>query len=273
MPTLLLCLAQVTGDPRWFEERYRPRRDTNLFADESGGLPSEVQAEIRAAVVEMIEAVDSGALVVPTPDEATMVELMRLCVAEEVPAEYAAPRWRTSACATATCTGRTAARRPPTPSGCSSWGRACRGSSPGSSSGISASRSRSSSATPGPGRHVVRQPLPRVRRRRPNHFYSYSFAPNPGWSGYFSKQHEVLDYLEGVAERFGLGRRVSLGTEVVWMRWDDTDLHWVVSPLRPRRRHAGGAGRRRDHRHRADEPPEDPAGRHRPVPGRLVPLG
>ena len=39
VPTLLLCLAQVTGDPRWFEERYRPRRDTNLFADESGGLP------------------------------------------------------------------------------------------------------------------------------------------------------------------------------------------------------------------------------------------
>ncbi len=38
----------------------------------------------------------------------------------------------------------------------------------------------------------------------PSHLYSFSFAPNPNWSSTFSPQPEILDYLRGVAARFGV---------------------------------------------------------------------
>ena len=46
IPTLIMCLAQITEDDRWLEEPFRPKRDTNLFADESGGLPADVQQAV-----------------------------------------------------------------------------------------------------------------------------------------------------------------------------------------------------------------------------------
>src|SRR3954447_23365166 len=35
----------------------------------------------------------------------------------------------------------------------------------------------------------------------PSHLYSFSFAPNPGWSRTYSRQPEIRAYLERVAER------------------------------------------------------------------------
>ncbi len=229
VPTLLLCLAHVTGDPRWFEERYRPRRDTNLFADESGGLEPEVQEEIKAAVVEMVARAGSGDLVVPPPpDEATMVELMRLCVAEEVPPEYAANaledlglqdrdvHWTSGRPAAAD-----ALRVLIVGAGVSGLAAAVKLDGLGIDFEIV-------ERDPGLGGTWFRNRYPESGVDTPNHFYSYSFAPNPGWSGYFSKQHEVLSYLEGVADRYGLHDRLSLCTEVLSMRWDEDELRWEV---------------------------------------------
>jgi hypothetical protein len=36
----------------------------------------------------------------------------------------------------------------------------------------------------------------------PSHVYSYSFAPNAGWSHSFSRQDEIWRYLEGVTDRY-----------------------------------------------------------------------
>ena len=229
VPTLLLCLAQVTGDPRWFEERYRPRRDTNLFADESGGLPDDVQDEIRAAVVQMMEDLDAGRLTVPPPpDEAAMVELMRLCVAEEVPPEYAENaledlglRDRDVQWADGRPAAADALRVLIVGAGVSGIVAGVKLRGLGLEVAIVERH-------PGLGGTWWGNRYPESGVDTPNHFYSYSFAPNPGWTGYFSKQHEVLSYLEGVAERFELTDRISLGTEVLSMRWDDHDLRWEV---------------------------------------------
>ena len=35
-----------------------------------------------------------------------------------------------------------------------------------------------------------------------SHLYSYSFAPNPGWSHAFSRQPEIYAYLRECAQRF-----------------------------------------------------------------------
>ena len=55
IPTLLMCLAQITGEDHWLQEPYLPRRDTNLFHDETGGLPSAVQDEVRNAARQVLQ--------------------------------------------------------------------------------------------------------------------------------------------------------------------------------------------------------------------------
>jgi cation diffusion facilitator CzcD-associated flavoprotein CzcO len=38
----------------------------------------------------------------------------------------------------------------------------------------------------------------------PSHLYSFSFEPKPDWRHVFSYQPEILDYLEGVTDKYGL---------------------------------------------------------------------
>ena len=60
----------------------------------------------------------------------------------------------------------------------------------------------------------------------PSHLYSFSFAPNPGWAHSFSRQPEIWDYLEQVADRYGLRGHLRLGTEVAGARWDADLARW-----------------------------------------------
>ena len=50
---LLMVLFHMTGDERWLEPPYRPRRDVRLIPDPQAGLPPEIQAGIRAAVLNL----------------------------------------------------------------------------------------------------------------------------------------------------------------------------------------------------------------------------
>lgn len=48
----------------------------------------------------------------------------------------------------------------------------------------------------------------------PSHLYSFSFAPNPHWSARYASQAEILAYLAGVADRFGITPHIRLNTPV-----------------------------------------------------------
>lgn len=61
-----------------------------------------------------------------------------------------------------------------------------------------------------------------------NHFYCYSFEPNPEWSEYFSRQPELRDYFERCATKYGVRPRIRFRTEVVSARWDDAAREWEV---------------------------------------------
>ncbi|MFK4723307.1 hypothetical protein ABIE89_004407 [Bradyrhizobium niftali] len=50
---LLMVLVHMTGDARWLEPPYLPKRDIRLIPDPEAGVPKEVQDEIRAAVVNL----------------------------------------------------------------------------------------------------------------------------------------------------------------------------------------------------------------------------
>ena len=61
----------------------------------------------------------------------------------------------------------------------------------------------------------------------PSGLYSFSFAPNPGWSRLFATQPEILDYVDGVAREHGLAERTRFGTELLDARW--TGEGWAIA--------------------------------------------
>lgn len=63
----------------------------------------------------------------------------------------------------------------------------------------------------------------------PSNLYSYSFAPNPGWSQSFAPQPEILAYLERVADQEGLRPHLRLGQAFQGAAWDERAALWRVS--------------------------------------------
>jgi cation diffusion facilitator CzcD-associated flavoprotein CzcO len=63
----------------------------------------------------------------------------------------------------------------------------------------------------------------------PSHLYSYSFAPNPGWTRSFSPQAEIQAYLEQCARRFGVLPHVRLRHRVEAARWDEGVSRWLLA--------------------------------------------
>ena len=57
----------------------------------------------------------------------------------------------------------------------------------------------------------------------PSHLYSFSFEPKPTWSKLFSSQPEILDYLKGVTDKYGLRRYIRFNSRAARAHWDDTE--------------------------------------------------
>lgn len=65
-----------------------------------------------------------------------------------------------------------------------------------------------------------------------SHLYSFSFAPNPEWSRLWSPQPEILEYLRGCAERFGVMPHLRLNHALESAAWDETNRRWNLSTSR-----------------------------------------
>jgi cation diffusion facilitator CzcD-associated flavoprotein CzcO len=66
----------------------------------------------------------------------------------------------------------------------------------------------------------------------PSHLYSFSFAPNPGWSHSFSRQLEIWRYVEDVTDQHGLREHLVFGTEVIRADWDAGTARWRLRTSR-----------------------------------------
>lgn len=62
----------------------------------------------------------------------------------------------------------------------------------------------------------------------PSAFYSYSFNLNPNWSHAFSRQGEILSYMEDTFDKMGLGKNIRLNTELLQAKWSDEKRRWQV---------------------------------------------
>src|ERR1700730_3597581 len=85
---LLMVLVHMTGDERWLEPPYKPKRDVRLIPDPQAGIPREIQDEIRAAVLQLF-ANGEPKPVITDPGDELMLKMMRATLGENVAPEYA----------------------------------------------------------------------------------------------------------------------------------------------------------------------------------------
>jgi cation diffusion facilitator CzcD-associated flavoprotein CzcO len=55
----------------------------------------------------------------------------------------------------------------------------------------------------------------------PSRFYSYSFAPNPGWTRHFAPGREIQRYFSRAVDELGLREHIRFDAEVVRARWEE----------------------------------------------------
>src|SRR5437016_820921 len=85
---LLMVLVHMTGDERWLEPPYKPKRDVRLIPDPDAGVPGEIQQDIRAAVLKLFANGDPAPVIID-PGNELMLKMMRACLGENVAPEYA----------------------------------------------------------------------------------------------------------------------------------------------------------------------------------------
>jgi 4-hydroxyacetophenone monooxygenase len=81
---------------------------------------------------------------------------------------------------------------------------------------------------PGVGGTWYENRYPGCRVDVPGHSYSYSFAPNHGWSSHFPLADEIRAYFDSCAERFGVRQHIRFETEVVAAEFRDASGDWEV---------------------------------------------
>ncbi|MCX7273533.1 MAG: NAD(P)-binding domain-containing protein [Burkholderiales bacterium] len=231
MPTLLMSLAQITGDRRWLQEPFLPRRDISIFAEPSGGLSAAAREAIIAATGQVLDELASGARVLPPPlGEDAMVEMMSVCLGERVPAEYATMAREEMGFADR----RLDWRAPPAPDRLAAFrvlvvGAGFSGLCAAYRLGQMGIACEVLEKNTDLGGTWFENDYPEAGVDTPNHFYSFSFAPNLGWSSNYSKRGEVWEYQRRVAHDLDLRRHIAFGVEVTAMRWHEDRQQWEIS--------------------------------------------
>lgn len=74
VPTLMLSLVHMTGDPKWIRSDIKPE---GLFLNEvQGFMPEEMQAEARKLALEAIKTYRAGGCVLPPPPSYEFIQEM-----------------------------------------------------------------------------------------------------------------------------------------------------------------------------------------------------
>ena len=228
VPTLLLSLVHITGDPRFI----RDFKQMGVFLNEVQGFMSEDdKARARAEALTVItEYRDRGC---PEPEPLTpelIREMMDWAACEHVPDDYLAlvseeldlggidPR------RPAAIPAERAADLPVLVVGCGE-------------SGLLAGVRLKQANIPftiveknaGPGGTWWENSYPGARVDVANHFYCYSFEPNNDWTHFFAEQDELQDYFTQVMNKHDLAEHIRWNTEVLAAEWNDDEGMWSVS--------------------------------------------
>lgn len=232
IPTLLLVLTQLTGDTRWIEDPYKPRRKGGLGDNDTGGFEPEMQAQIRSAALKAIlEWNESGTLALTQPSDELLVEMLTVAMDETVPPEYG-PFLRTELIDAGIAE---ALEVVPSPAVKDTRQAVIIGA------GISGLCMAMALDREGINYKIIERhdsvggvwfenTYPGAGVDTPNHLYSFSAIPND-WAYYFSSQDQILDYLRKVAKERGILSHIQFNTSVERAEFDEIKREWNVSVL------------------------------------------
>ncbi|MGQ2979977.1 MAG: flavin-containing monooxygenase, partial [Polaromonas sp.] len=228
IPTLLMVLLHLTGDKRWLSERYQCTRIHGLDDNDSGGLPPDVQAEVRQAAREAILAWKSGKpAALHAPETAQLVEMMKTSVGEAVPDAYGPMVAGWLGLDPEFALDQKGQFRIPEGFHVVVIGAGV--------AGICASIRLQGAGIP----HTVIEKngevggtwwenhYPGAGVDTPNHIYSYSFA-KADWSRYFALRGEIQDYFVRVADDFGIRPNIRFNTRVESAVYNEAGMDWSV---------------------------------------------
>jgi len=229
VPTLLLSLVHMSGDPSIIRGRLRP---AGLFLNEvQGYMTEEDKAEARALALEVIRDYREQGCPEPDPVSPELLhEMMTWLVCEDVPEEYVPLLLEEME-----LDGRDARRVEPAGTaderaafpvvviGCGE-------------SGLLAGIRLQEAGIPftiveknaGVGGTWWENSYPGARVDVGNHFYCYSFEPSDHWTEYFARQPELQRYFQSVMDKHGIGSHVRWETEVLGATWDEDTATWAV---------------------------------------------
>lgn len=236
---LLMCLYHASGDRRWFEPRYRPRRDVRLISEESSGLDADVQQEIRDAALACFTERAGQPPAVGDPGNEGMLEMMRICMSENIAEGYAPMMREEMGLIDRDVQRASAAAGPSRAEGIGSAKVPVLIVGAGASGIILGARlNRLGIPYTIIERHAevggtwLENRYPGCGVDTPNHAYSFSIGKRYRWSAYFSPRDDLLAYMKAAADEFDVRRHVRFNTTVTAARWDEQRKVWVVS-MRP----------------------------------------
>ncbi|MDG2307821.1 MAG: NAD(P)/FAD-dependent oxidoreductase [Candidatus Binatia bacterium] len=229
IPALLMSLVHLTGRTDVLRGPIRPPKVVGRIGK---GLAKEEKAAVRAQVLRALaDYRDRGCTLPPPPTAETIREMMSFATGEPVPESYVPMMQEEMA-----LDGRDARDV--------SWDDVPADTRANlrvlvigaGMSGLLAAIRLQEYGVPyeivekndGVGGTWLENSYPGCRVDVANHFYCYSFEPNPDWSEYFSKRPELREYFETCAIKYGVRPQIRFRTEVVSARWDEGSASWDV---------------------------------------------
>ena len=83
---LIMCLYQITGDPKWISDAFKPIRDNNIVAHPDAGLTPDQRADILKAAESILTDPQQNIRMV-VPDTDLLATLLNHCIGEHVAPE------------------------------------------------------------------------------------------------------------------------------------------------------------------------------------------
>jgi 4-hydroxyacetophenone monooxygenase len=230
VPALLMVVFQFTGDDKWLQAPYLPTRGKGLTDHDDGGLPREIQDEVRRAAADVILRLQNGeqpAIVMPTDEQTT--RMMSVCMGEPVGAEYGP--MLSSEIARRVDPGLPELQMRPIEVR-EGYKVLVIGTG---IAGIAAAQQLEDMGLdytmlekqPEAGGNWFQNTYPGAGVDTPSHLYSFSFAKND-WAKHFELRDDLQRYFHRVMKDLGALHRVRFGTEVLSSTYRESDHRWDV---------------------------------------------
>jgi 4-hydroxyacetophenone monooxygenase len=231
---LLMALFHRTGDRKWLQAPYLPKRDVRLVADFDAGFPEDIQQQIRTAAIESFASETSPAIA--DPGDELMLTMMQVCLGENVAPEYA-PLIREDLRFVSKDFGLNISPEVT--------------QQPGAipdvlivGAGVSGIAIAAQLGRLGIPYQIVEKSkevggtwwdnrYPGCGVDTPNHAYSFSLGSRPKWTRYFSLRDEIEEYVIRSAVEFGVRQNVEFETKVIEATWNEERSGWLVTTEKP----------------------------------------